>query len=59
MIVTSFQELKFFIQNKTICPVTTAMYKIRFKDIVYLKLNKSWAKIYVYKKTINKNNSKQ
>ena len=41
MIVTSFQELKFFIQNITISLVTTAMYKIRFKDIVYLKRNKS------------------
>ena len=47
--------LEVFIRNKTICPVKTAMYKIRFKDII-LKLNKSRTKI-SKKKTINKKNS--
>ena len=36
-------------------PSNHSMYKIRLKDFVYLKLNKSRAKM--YKKTINKKNS--
>ena len=44
-------------ESRPICPVTTAMYKIKFQDIVYLKLNKRRAKISKKKKKIDKKNS--